>query len=104
MDTRSKRTIVTTLSQRDVVALDRVRGEEKLSRAGLAREAIGQYIAGAIRRIPVVDPEPGELAAIARGEAAIARGEYVTLEELLHDLDIDRRKGGGGTKKSRTTS
>ena len=44
----------------------------------------------------------GELEDIARGEAAIARGEYVTLEELLHDLEIDRRKGG--TKKSRTTS
>ena len=102
MATRPRQTVATTLSQEDVAALDRVRREEKLSRAGLAREAIRQYIAGAIRRIPVVDPEPGELEDIARGEAAIARGEYVTLEELLHDLDIGRRKGG--TKKSRTTS
>ena len=102
MATRPKQTVATTLSQEDVAVLDRVRREEKLSRAGLAREAILQYIAGAIRRIPIVDPEPGELEAIARGEAAIAHGEYVTLEELLHDLDIDRREGG--TKKSRTIS
>jgi predicted transcriptional regulator len=97
-----KQTIATTLSQEDVAALDRVRCEEKLSRAGLVREAIRQYIAGAIRRIPVVDAEPGELEDIARGEASIARGEYVTLEELLHDLDVNRREGS--RKKSRTTS
>src|SRR5215469_10574777 len=102
MATCRKQTIATMLSQEDVAALDRVRREEKLSRAALAREAIRQYIAGAVRRIPVVDPEPSELEDIARGEAAIARGEYVTLEELLLDLDIGRREGG--TKKSRTIS
>src|SRR5215469_1784066 len=102
MPTCRKQTIATTLSQEDVAALDRIRREEKLSRAGLVREAIRQYIAGAIRRIPVVDAEPGELEDIARGEASIARGEYVTLEELLHDLDVDRREGS--RKKSRTTS
>src|SRR5207245_6027132 len=101
MTAGTKQTIATTLSQEDVVAFDRVRREAKLSRAALAREAIRQYIAGAIRRIPVVDPEPGELEAIVQGEAAIARGEYVTLEELLHDLDIDRREGGA--KKPRST-
>ena len=102
MATGTKQTIATTLSQEDVVALDLVRREEKLSRAALLREAIRQYIGGATRRIPLVDPDPGELEAIAQGEAAIARGEYVTLEELLHDLDIGRREGG--TKKSRVST
>lgn len=35
-----------------------------------------------------------ELAAIRKGEAEIARGEYVTLTDLLHGLDHPRRKSG----------
>ncbi len=32
-------------------------------------------------------PTKAELAAIRRGEAEAARGEYVTLTDILHDLD-----------------
>jgi len=39
-------------------------------------------------------PTKPELAAIRRGEAQIARGEYVTLTDFLHELDRPRRKGG----------
>jgi bifunctional DNA-binding transcriptional regulator/antitoxin component of YhaV-PrlF toxin-antitoxin module len=39
-------------------------------------------------------PNKGELAAIRKGEAAVARGEYVSLSEFLHDLDRSRRKAG----------
>ena len=35
-------------------------------------------------------PTKAELAAMKRGEAEIARGEYVTLDELLHELGIKR--------------
>jgi len=38
-----------------------------------------------------------ELAAIRKGEAGIARGEYVTLADLLHGLDRPRRKSGTKT-------
>lgn len=38
-----------------------------------------------------------ELAAIRKGEAEIARGEYVTLADLLHGLDRPRRKSGPKT-------
>jgi predicted transcriptional regulator len=34
-----------------------------------------------------------ELSAIRKGEADIERGEYVTLTDLLRDLDPHRRKG-----------
>ena len=42
---------------------------------------------------PVYRPTKAEAAAICKGEAEIARGEFVTLNELLNDLDTRRRKG-----------
>ena len=39
-------------------------------------------------------PTKAELGAIRRGEAEIARGEYVTASNLLHELDRRRRKVG----------
>jgi predicted transcriptional regulator len=39
-------------------------------------------------------PTKAELAAIRKGEAEIARGEFVTLDELFHDLELRRRKSG----------
>jgi len=39
-------------------------------------------------------PTKGELAAIRKGEAAVAHGEYVSLTEFLHDLDRPRRESG----------
>jgi bifunctional DNA-binding transcriptional regulator/antitoxin component of YhaV-PrlF toxin-antitoxin module len=48
----------------------------------------------------IYKPTKGELAAIRKGEAEIARGESVTLTELLHDLERRRRKvGTKGTLK-----
>lgn len=44
--------------------------------------------------LPTYRPTKSEMTAIRRGEAEIARGEYVRLEELLHDVDRNRRKGG----------
>ena len=43
---------------------------------------------------PAYKPTKAELAAIGKGEAAIASGDYVTLTELSHDLDRNRRKAG----------
>jgi bifunctional DNA-binding transcriptional regulator/antitoxin component of YhaV-PrlF toxin-antitoxin module len=43
---------------------------------------------------PAYRPTKAEAAAIRKGEAEIARGEFVTLSDLLHDLDHRRRKGG----------
>jgi hypothetical protein len=37
------------------------------------------------------EPEPGELEVIAEGRAQIERGEFITLEQLEHDLGSDSR-------------
>ena len=47
-------------------------------------------------------PTKSELAAIRKGESAIARGECVSLTDFLHGLDSNRRKAG--TKTSREVS
>jgi bifunctional DNA-binding transcriptional regulator/antitoxin component of YhaV-PrlF toxin-antitoxin module len=47
-------------------------------------------------------PTRSELAAIRKGEAAIADGQHVSLTEFLHSLDANRRKAG--TKASRKIS
>ena len=39
-------------------------------------------------------PSKAELAAIRKGEAAVARGEYVSLTEFRDELDRPRRKTG----------
>lgn len=41
---------------------------------------------------PAYKPNKAEAAAIRKGEAEIARGEFVTLDGLIHDLDHRRRK------------
>jgi len=41
---------------------------------------------------PAYRPTKSELVAIQKGEAEIARGEYVTLTNFLHDLDRHPRK------------
>jgi len=47
-------------------------------------------------------PAKSELAAIRKGESAIARGEHVSLTEFLHGLDSSRRKAS--TKANRKVS
>jgi predicted transcriptional regulator len=69
---------MSSLPQNELVEFDRVCEVYQLTRSQAMREAIRQYIAADTRRIPVVDPESGELEAIARGEKGISRGEYVT--------------------------
>jgi predicted transcriptional regulator len=72
--------------------LDRVRQQDRRSRSEVMREAFSHYMAitHRIAELPVDDPSPEELAAIATGRAAIARGEFMTLDALLGDLDSHR--------------
>ena len=46
---------------------------------------------------PTYKATKAEFAAIRKGEAEIARGEYVNLGDLLHGLDRPRRKSGTKT-------
>ena len=44
-------------------------------------------------------PTKSELAAIRKGESALARGEQVSLADFLHGLDRNRRKAGTITNR-----
>ena len=87
MSIRTKQTVATSLSPEEVVALDRVRKRDNLTRAQALREAIRRYTSQASdRQIPVEDALPDEIEAIEEGQAQIARGEYVLLDDLKHEM------------------
>ena len=53
---------------------------------------------------PAYKATKAELAAIGKGEAQIARGEYVTLSDLLHGMDRPRRTGGAKAVRNQLTT
>jgi predicted transcriptional regulator len=63
---------------------------EGRTKSELFREALRTYLAS--RRIREDVATPGEVRAIRRGRAAHAKGDYVTLDQLLHDLGSPRRR------------
>jgi predicted transcriptional regulator len=69
--------------------VEAVRKAENRTRSELFREALRTYFS---TRFPVVTASKSERAAIRQGRAQIRRGEYVTLDQLLHGLDATRRK------------
>ena len=56
---------------------------ELRNRSELVREALRQYL----KRIPTSEATRSELEALERGRKEIARGEYVTLNQLRHGMD-----------------
>jgi predicted transcriptional regulator len=74
--------------------LERVRKHEHRTRSELMREALRSYFSS---RIPERVPSTSELRAIRRGRAAIAQGDFVTLDELRDDV-------GTATRRARRTS
>jgi predicted transcriptional regulator len=63
--------------------VNRAAKAEHRTRSELIREALRDYLG---QRIAVVDVSRSERAAISRGRKQIARGEYVTLDELLNGM------------------
>ncbi len=86
----SSKPVTISLSETMIAELDRVRMSRNRSRSEIVSEALRWYF----RCIPVEAPTEEEAAAIEEGCAAIERGDYVTFEQLLHDLDLDRRQTG----------
>ena len=62
-----------------------VRKAEHRTRSELVREALRSYI-DRFRRIPVVEPTRQEAQILKDGWKAYEGGEYVTLEELRHEM------------------
>jgi predicted transcriptional regulator len=89
---RTVRSVTITLPAEMLEELDRVRKRERRTRSALLREAFRCYVSGEpARRIPIADPEPGELDALEHGRTQTARGEFILLEDLLDDLHVDYR-------------
>ncbi|MGB6429554.1 MAG: hypothetical protein WBF06_03140 [Candidatus Acidiferrales bacterium] len=63
--------------------------QEKRNPSELAVEALQRYIA--LPNFPEETPTPAELTAIRRGEAAIKRGDFTTLDELRRKEAVARR-------------
>jgi hypothetical protein len=84
----TKRTVTTSLRERELAELDRVRERQDLSRAEAIREAIRWYV-GAIGRLPPAEePSLDEFDAIRQGEAEFARGEARRLEDVQNELGL----------------
>jgi metal-responsive CopG/Arc/MetJ family transcriptional regulator len=87
MSTRTKKTVTVSLPQEELVALDRACKRDNLTRAQALREAIRRYVWQDFdQKIPVEDALPDEIEAIEEGQAQIARGEYVLLDDLKHEM------------------
>jgi predicted transcriptional regulator len=69
--------------------MKQVQKKENRTRSELLREAWRHYFES---RYPVYVPTKAERAAIAKGRAEFARGEYVTLKELIDELGHHRNK------------
>ena len=70
------------------------------TRSALVEDALRWYLR--IRKLPYEQVTPEEIAAIERGRAEIARGEFVTFEEIKRDLAADLLEER--TKKSEKVS
>lgn len=67
--------------------LEKVRKAENRARSQLVREALREYIEN---RYPAYTPTRAE-AAIQRGRASIKQGEYISLNQLHHELESARQ-------------
>jgi predicted transcriptional regulator len=91
---RTTATLTISLPPDMLKELERFRKREHRTRSELMREALRRYMS---RRIAEVAPSTAELRAIRRGRAAIASGDFVTLDELRDEV-------GTGPRRSRKKS
>ena len=88
---RTTSTLTISLPPAMLKELERVRKREHRTRSELMREALRTYFSS---RFPEEVPTTGELRAIRRGRAAIAHGDYVSLDEFRDDVGTAPRRAG----------
>lgn len=96
---RVSATFSISLPPKMVRELERVRKREHRTRSELVREALRRYIRDAdlgrintrVRDLAEEQPTEEEIAAIQEGSAQFRSGQFVTLEQLRHELG-DRRQ------------
>ena len=89
--TKAKRVTV-SLPEDILEAADRAGARERRTRSEVMTEALRWYLR--VQELPVVEPTEEEREALAAGRAEHARGETLTHDDILHDLE-DRNTGGG---------
>ena len=62
---------------------------EALSHTRSAQESLRAHL---LRKFSEVTPTKAELRALKQGREAMKRGDYMTLEQLHHELDAPRRQ------------
>jgi len=87
MDLMKYRNLSISLPEAMAETVDVAAKREHRTRSELVREALRLYLSGT----PTEEPTSAEAAAMARGGSEIRRGEYVTLDQLLHDVAPRRR-------------
>jgi metal-responsive CopG/Arc/MetJ family transcriptional regulator len=94
---RTTDTMTISLPRAMAKQMEKVQKRENRTRSELLREAWRLYYES---RYPIYSPTKMEAAAISKGRAEIKRGQFVGLEQLLHEMDVERRKTGPkGTRK-----
>jgi predicted transcriptional regulator len=86
---RTTETLTISLPPAMAKQMEKVQKEEHRTRSELLREAWRHYFES---RYGLYTPDKSERAAIRKGRAAFRRGEYVTLSQLLNELDATRQK------------
>lgn len=86
---RNTETMTISLPPAMARQMDRVQKEEHRTRSELLREAWRHYFES---RYPVYTPTRVEAAAIRKGRADFRRGDYVTLDQLHHELESARHQ------------
>jgi predicted transcriptional regulator len=79
---------VTVILPEDIVsAADEVAAKRACSRSALVQDALRWYLR--VQDLAWDEAFPEEIEAIERGRAEIARGEFVSFEEIKRDLEAD---------------
>jgi CopG family transcriptional regulator/antitoxin EndoAI len=85
---RTRQTFSISLPPKMADEVEKTMRAEHRTRSELVREALRTYIT--VRQLPEETPTPAELRAIRRGEAAIKRGDCITLDELRREEKMGR--------------
>ena len=86
---RTTQTMTVSLPPAMVRQFEAIRKAESRTRSELVREALRAYFES---RYPSVPPTRAELAALRRGRAAFRKGDAVSLDQFLHDLESPARR------------
>ena len=81
------RRVTVTLSDDVVGAADELAAARACSRSALVEDALKWYLR--VQDLAWDEAAPEEIEAIEHGRAEIAKGEFVTFEEIKRDLEAD---------------